>query len=171
MLLILLLFNLAFGGVVSYIGKVELKPFERKKVCGICIYSTLPKKGRFSVEYSDNLKKFVEAIYPNDFELEPINCPKEPKARRKCIDRECANPNSTSAKIVCTYFKGPFELSLFPKKVEYRGGVKSVEKVGAAVLVLPMDFVVVYTPFNAWIILIPSLLLIAWFVKKRFRKK
>jgi hypothetical protein len=150
-----LLVNTAFGGLAIFKGNVELFPFEKKTVCGVCIYSTLPQKGRFSLEFSENLKKFVEKIYPNDFELQPIECPMEPEPRRACINTECSNPNSTSSKLICVDFKGPFELSLFPKRTEYRGAVRGVEKVGASVLVIPTDFIVYYTPFNAWLIGIP----------------
>jgi hypothetical protein len=170
------LIKVAFGGLAVFAGNVELSPLEKKTVCGICIYSTQLQKGRFTLEFSKDLQKFVSRIYPNDFELQPIQCPSEPEARRACINAECSNPNSTSAKLVCIDFKGPFELALFPKKTEYRGAIRSVEKVGASVLVLPTDFIVYYTPFNAWLIIIPVAVIVCLLtgillIKKKLRKK
>jgi hypothetical protein len=173
-LVFFLLIKIALGGLAVFTGSVELSPFEEKTVCGVCIYSTLPQKGRFTLEFSKDLEKFVSKIYPNDFELQPIQCPSEPEARRACISAECANPNSVSAKSVCVSFKGPFELALFPKKTEYRGAIRSVEKIGAAVIVLPVDFVVFYTPFNAWLIVIPLIaacIFVGIFSVKKLRKR
>jgi hypothetical protein len=173
-LVFFLLIKIAFGGLAVFTGSVELSPFEEKTVCGVCIYSTLPQKGRFTLEFSKDLEKFVSRIYPNDFELQPIQCPSEPEARRACINAECSNPNSVSAKTVCVSFKGPFELALFPKKTEYRGAIRSVEKVGASVFVLPVDFIVYYTPFNAWFIIIPLIaacIFIGIFSVKKLRKR
>jgi hypothetical protein len=175
-LVFFLLIKIAFGGLAVFTGSAELSPFEKKTVCGVCIYSTLTQKGRFTLEFSKDLEKFVSRIYPNDFELQPIQCPSEPEARRACINVECSKPNSTSAKLICVDFKGPFELALFPKKTEYRGAIRSVEKVGASVLVLPTDFIIYYTPFNAWLIIIPVVIvciLIGIFLikKEKLRKK
>jgi len=152
--------NTVMAGVSVWKNAVELHPFETKTVCGLCVYSTSLSSGTFSIEYSENLEKFIKEIHPNNFELSPIDCPAEAEARRACIDAKCANPDSISAKTVCIEFKGPFELSFFPEKQEIYGTIRSVEKVGSATLVLPVDFVVYYTPFNAWLIVIPVVIIV-----------
>jgi hypothetical protein len=163
----------AYAGLFVSQGSVDLKSFEKKTLCGVCAYSTLPSNGVFHVEYSDEFTKFVEKVYPIDFELEPIKCPSEPEPRRACIRDECSSKNSTSAKVVCTDFYGPFELSFNPEKMEYRGAVRGVAKVGAAVIVEPLDFIVYYTPFNAWILVIVIVVIIAvlLFALRKMKKK
>jgi len=155
------LLDSVMGGLTVSMGRVDLGALEKKKVCGLCVYSTLPTKATFTVEYSDNLEKFVKKIYPNNFELEPIDCPPEPQERRECIQRECQNPDSKSAKVICTEFEGPFELSFSSKVQEHRGSVRAVVEVGAATIVEPLDFVVYYKPFNALVIVAALALVVA----------
>lgn len=145
---------------------VTLKAGERVTTCDVYIYSTLDRKSTFKVNFP-HLEQFVEKIEPNDFTLEPIDCPSEEAARIKCRDELCADPNSTSCKRVCATFVGPMEIwscfteifseeksipgcgfSFSPKQIRIEGGVNDVIKIGAGALSEAGDFYVKYTPYD-----------------------
>ena len=167
--------SISFGGISISSNIIELKALENKKFCGICVYSTLTEKSIFTIEYSENFKKFIKKVEPNNFELEPIECPKDPEERRKCILEECLNPSSKSAKFICIEFEGPLEFSFYPQRMEYKGYFKSLEKAGNIVIALPIDFTVYYTPLSIWIVLLPIFYFLSfitiYFILKKFKTR
>jgi len=181
--------NIVSAGLLLISQAVTLKAGERVTTCDVYIYSTLESEANFKVNFP-HLEKFVEKIEPNDFTLEPIDCPREEQARTKCRDRLCADPNSTSCKQVCVTFVGPMEIwpcfteafsedksipgcgfSFSPEKIMIEGGVNDVVKIGAGFISEGGDFNVYYTPYDLMfptkiIILLIVISVIAYFIHK-----
>lgn len=167
------------GGIALFEGNVELRPFEEKKLCGLLIYSTIPGPERafFKIDYTEELKKFVVEISPNEFYLSEINCTGSGTEKRACIQAECKNPESESCRVVCTTFRGPFELEWKPERKEYRGAVRNIIRISATELVEVAPFNVYYTPFDLKIFLcmisvvVVVVTLITLFILKKIRRK
>lgn len=162
---VLFLINLSVtvqAGLMIGEGSASLRSFEKKVVCGgICVYSTVDyTSATYSVAISKELEKFVDRIEPQDFTLKSIDCPQDAEARRKCIRDLCSQPKTESTQTLCIYFSAPLELAFdtnngiptTPKEKEYRGGIRTIGKVGSATIIEPLAFSVFYTPFNGWLL-------------------
>jgi len=188
--------DVAFAGLSVSQNYIFLKAGETKTDCSLFVYSTLDRKAQFHVTYP-NLGNFVEKIEPNDFYLDPIVCPKEPEARRKCIREICEAKNGTSCEIVCTTFKGPFYikpcitelfsvnkslpgcgLSFGEKQIEIKGGVSDIVKIGSSSFSESFDYIVYYSKYDVRPVMIKSLMILIFllafymiFVRKRKKGK
>jgi len=158
------------AGLMIGEGSITLKTLEKKKMCGgVCVYSTIDYMSTtYSVAVSEELKKFVDRIEPQDFSLNGIDCPSEAEARRKCIRDLCSQEKTESTQTLCIYFTGPLEFAFetnngiptSPSEKEYRGGIRAIGKVGAATTVEPLSFSVFYTPLNGWFIVVVIVIVI-----------
>ena len=177
LLVVLLLFPRVDAGIGLFEGFVKLKPFQKVKTCGLIVYNAIPTRAHFTVQYTDEIQKFVEKIEPNEFYLDPVNCTGSGQEKRNCIMRECKNPESTSCRVVCTTFKGPFELEWNPKERLYPGAVRAVIRVRATELVEVAPFQVSYTPFSMKVFVaiitttIVVIVIISFLLYKKFKKR
>jgi hypothetical protein len=149
-------------------GSIVLKAGERKSITGIaCIFSENPIDTTYTVEFSENLKKFVDRIEPQGFTIPPVECTGSGAEKRVCIAKLCNDPNSTSTRMIRVFFSGPPEFSFdfcdglpclgfYGKKVYYEGGLKAVGQVGAARTVEVTAFYVHFYPYNGWLTVIAT---------------
>ena len=187
---IFFILNIVSAGLLLTTQTVRLKAGERRTKCDVYVYSALDRVTTFRVNVP-HLEGFVEKIEPNDFTLEPIDCPREKEARIKCRDEECNKPNSTSCRQVCVTFVGPMEIwpcfteifaenksipgcgfSFFPKTITIEGGVNDLYKIGSGAVSEAGDFYIHYTPYDLMpatkiILVVIVIAVIIYFIYKR----
>lgn len=175
----------AQAGIMMGEGSVVLKAGEKKSILGIaCIFSENPVNTTYTVEFSENLKKFIDRIEPQDFTIPTVECSGGGAEKRACIAKLCNDPNSTSTRMIKVFFSGPSEFSFdfcdglpclgfYGKKVYHEGGLRAVGRVGAARTVEVTAFYVHFYPYNGWlmVIVLSSILLIVTVVIRKKRKR
>lgn len=124
-------------------GAVTVQSGETFEMCDVWIYAT-QAGGSYTVSTTGDLEPFTVSIEPNDFTLEPIDCPKESTQRRLCIAEECLAESSDACKIVCVKFTAP--LVMGGEKVKYEGSILNSIRVGAATIKEPYIFDVYVEP-------------------------
>jgi len=176
MLAFFTLIDVGYAGLMMGENEVHLKTFEEYDVC-FGVWTGRSGVTHHEVSASDNLTSFISSISPTKFDLEPVPCPGEQKARQTCIKELCVNGTIKYCQLVCITFKGPFRVALFPEEEYYEGSVKDVSKKGSATTVIPYTMKVYYTPFDLKIILvvagviITSIVLIIYLWKTKEKPK
>jgi hypothetical protein len=174
---LLLLIPGAYAGIGLFDGSVELTALQTQTKCNLMVYSTIDGENLFHIEYSGDISKFVSNIEPNDFYLKKINCPSNDQERRDCITKLCQEGQDDYCRIICTTFKGPFELSLDPQPTRYNSGIRDVITANKATIVDALPFVVMYTPYDMKVVLgfaVVVIVIIAAIIlvnRGRFKKK
>lgn len=137
----LLLMGHAQAGISLGRGAITLTAGQTEDFCDVWIYAT-QAGGVYTVETTGDLKPLTVSITPNDFALEPIDCPEETVARRTCIAETCLSGSQNSCKIVCIKFTAPFIMGWNNEKVKYEGSILNSIKIGAATVKEPYQFAV-----------------------------
>jgi hypothetical protein len=157
-------------------GGITLNAGETEEVCDVWIYAT-QGGGNYHVETTGGIIPLTAGISPNDFTLEPIQCPEESNARRACITDLCLSGNKESCKVVCVTFTAPFLMDMNPQEVIYDGAILNSIKIGVATIKEPYSFSVHVRPLDAKPLVLGIILaaiiimVIAVFAKKRGRSK
>jgi len=181
-LFVLFLFSLIFliaepadAGISLGKGAITLSAGQSEEVCDIWIYAT-QEGGTYYVETTGELELLTTDITPNNFALDPIDCPQETGARRNCIAQTCLSVDQSSCKVVCVEFTAPMLIEWNPQQVTYSGGILNNIKVGAATIKEPYAFSVRVNPMDMKpivggiaVVIIIIVILIAVFLKKRKR--
>lgn len=168
---------IAEGGMALSEGAVTISALETKTICNLMIFSTIPGTTKSHIEYGSNIMKYVEKIEPNDFNLKQIQCPEEANARRECVKDYCREGNNDYCRIVCTTFKGPFELSWEPKPITISGSIKESAYYGSAVIMNALSFQVVYTQYSLKLlvgmvgVIAAIIILIVFLLKRKTHKR
>jgi len=176
MLGLLIFIDIGYAGLMMGENEVHLKTFEEYDIC-FGVWTGRSGITHHEVSASDEIIPFISSISPTKFELEPVPCPGESKARRECIKQLCMNGTIKYCQLVCITFKGPFRVALFPEEEYYEGSVKDVSKKGSATTVIPYTMKVYYTPYDLKIILvvvgviITSIILVIYLWKTREKPK
>jgi hypothetical protein len=162
--------SLGTGGITVPAGQTE-------EMCDVWIFAT-QDGGKYHVDTTGDLKDYTVEVTPNDFELDPIDCPDESFARRACIESICRSSDQNSCKKVCVKFNSPSLMEWNPTKVVLTGAIVNEMKIGAATVkepyqfslhVEPMDLKPVFVAVIALIIVV--VIAVAVFVNKRRKKQ
>lgn len=181
-LAIILLFSLIFlavkpaeAGISVGTSGITLSAGESMEVCDIWVYAT-QEGGTYHVSTTGDLQPLTVSVTPNEFALDPVDCPEGTDARRACIAEACTSGDGSLCKTVCMKFTAPMLIEWDPQKVVYDGSVLNSIKVGAArinepyafsVHVNPMDMKPIVTGIVVVIIVIAILVILFVFKKKR----
>ncbi len=128
-------------------GAITLSAGQTKEVCDVWIYAT-QGGGTYHVSTTGELEPLTTEITPNEFTLEPIDCPAETDARRVCITQTCLSGDQSSCKIVCVKFTAPMLIEWNPEKVKYTGSILDTIKMGVATIKEPYEFSVYVEPMD-----------------------
>ena len=174
-LLIFLIAQPAQAGISLGKGGITMSAGETTEVCDIWIYAT-QEGGTYHIDTTNELKPLTVSITPNDFTLDPIDCPQETQARRACISQACLSGEQSSCRTVCIKFTAPVLMEWNPEKVVYNGGILNSIKVGAATINEPYVFSVHVNPMDmkpvvagVAVVIVIIVLLLVLFLKKRKR--
>lgn len=174
---VLLVFSVqsAQAGISLGKGGITLQAGQSEEMCDIWIYAT-QGGGTYNVETTGDLKPLTVSVTPNDFTLDPIDCPEESGARRACISELCMSNDQSSCRIVCVRFTAPMLIEWSPQKVIYDGAILNTMKIGAATIKEPYTFSVHVNPMDmkpivTLIVVIIIILVIAVLFMKKLRKK
>lgn len=168
----------AHAGVSLGEGGITLPAGQSQEVCDIWIYAT-QEGGTYHIGTTGDLEPLTVSITPNDFTLDPIDCPQNTQARRACISETCLSEDQSSCKIVCVKFTAPMLIEWDPEKVVYSGGILNSIKIGAATIKEPYSFSVHVNPMDmkpivagiVVVVVVIVILIIAFvFVKKRRKR-
>ena len=181
-LVMILSFSLIFfavkpaeAGISVGTSGITLSAGESMEVCDIWIYAT-QEGGTYHVSTTGDLVPLTVSVIPNEFALDPVDCPQETNARRVCIAEACTSGDGSSCKTVCVKFTAPMLIEWNPEKVVYDGSVLNSIRISAATInepyvfsvhVNPMDMKPLVTGIVVVIIVIVAVLIL--FVKKRKR--
>ncbi|NIO19436.1 MAG: hypothetical protein GTN76_01475 [Candidatus Aenigmarchaeota archaeon] len=165
----------AEAGISLGKGGITLSAGETTEMCDIWIYAT-QEGGTYHVSTTGDLEPLTAEVTPNDFTLDPIDCPQETQARRACITQTCLSDDSSSCKVVCIKFTAPTLIEWNPEKVIYSGGILNSIKIGAATINEPYTFSVHVNPMDikpivtgVVVVIIIIVILLVVFLKKRKR--
>ena len=156
-------------------GAIMLKAGESGEMCDVWIYAS-QEGGTYQVSTTGDLVPLTTGVTPNDFALDPIDCPREEGTRRACIADTCLSGNGSSCKIVCVQFTAPMLIEWEPEEVIYSGAILNNIRISAAAIsepfafsvhVNPMDMKPLVTGIAVAVIVIVAVLIL--FVKKRKR--
>lgn len=137
----------AQAGVSLGTGGITISAGQSVELCDIWIYAT-QEGGAYHVETTGDLQPMTTSITPNDFTLDPIECPQETSARRACISELCLSEDQSSCKKVCIKFTAPTLIEWNPQKVVYDGAILNSIKIGAATIKEPYEFSVHVNPMD-----------------------
>jgi ABC-type antimicrobial peptide transport system permease subunit len=169
----------AQAGISLGTGGITLNAGESMELCDTWIYA-VQEGGTYHVETTGDIKPLTSNIYPNDFTLDPIDCPAESEARTACLADLCMHGDGSSCKIVCMTFTAPLLMDWSQERVEYSGGILNSMKIGVAtvnepfefsVFVIPMSMGTVVTWVAAVIIIIIIIIALLLFRRKGKRRK
>ncbi len=162
------------AGISLGTGGITLSAGETREVCDVWIYAA-QEGGTYHVETTGDLKPLTVSITPNDFTLNPVDCPQETDARRACISQTCLSSDQSSCKVVCVKFTAPTLIEWDPQKVKYDGAILNSIKIGAATIKEPYEFSVHVNPMDmkpivaGVVVLIIVVIVIVLFAMKRRR--
>ncbi|GEM_PF-6143541 len=142
----------AFAGITASESRIELNAGEEKTMCHLMIWSGVDGTTEHTVDYTEELQDFVEAVEPSYMELVGYRqkCQDEQgEELRSCITQLCEEEQDEYCRIVCTDFKGPFRLEFFPEEDEYSGAARNVVNYGETTATNTMPFTVKYTAYPA----------------------
>jgi hypothetical protein len=174
--LIFFLVKPAEAGISLGEGGVTLSPGQTYEMCDVWIYAT-QEGGTYHVDTTGDLKPLTLEITPNDFSLDPIDCPQESKARRECIAETCMSEDQNSCEKVCITFAAPSIMNWNTENVVYTGGILNSIKIGAATINEPYEFSIYVTPMDMRPLVIGAVIVIVIIVillivfAKRLRKR
>jgi len=166
----------ADAGISLGKGGITLASGQTAEMCDVWIYGT-QEGGTYHVETTGDLEPLTTAITPNDFTLDPIQCPEEKTARRACVTEKCLSGNQSSCKVVCVKFTAPLLFQFSPENAVYTGSILNSIRIGAATVKEPYEFSVHVEPIDmnsvvfAIAVAIIIVILILIFVKKTRKRK
>ena len=135
------------AGVSLGTGGITISAGQSVEVCDVWIYAT-QEGGTYNVETTGDLQSMTTSITPNDFTLDPIECPGETSARRACISQLCMSEDQSSCKVVCLTFTAPTLIEWNPQNVVYDGAILNSIKIGAATIKEPYEFSIHVKPMD-----------------------
>jgi hypothetical protein len=164
----------ASAGISIGKGSIIMPSGHSAEFCDLWIYAT-QEGGTYHVETTGNLSQIMTGAVPNDFRLDPIECPQDGQLRRACIAELCNSGTAPSCKIVCVKFTAPLILEWEPSRIEYTGGILNKISIGAASISEPYKFSVFVDPMDVKPIALGSaaviiIVLLAVFLWKRKTK-
>ena len=145
--MLLFLANPASAGISLGSGGITMPAGQSQEMCDVWIFAT-QEGGKYHVETTGDLQSMTVEITPNDFTLDPIDCPQDSTARRACIENICISTDQSSCKKICVKFTSPSLIEWEPKKVVYTGAIVNSVKIGAATLKEPYQFSVHVEPMD-----------------------
>jgi|GEM_PF-1913013 len=157
--LIFLIARPAEAGISIGEGGITLSAGETYDMCDVWIYAT-QEGGTYHVDTTVDLKPLTLEITPNDFSLDPIDCPSESRARRECITNTCMSEDQNSCERVCIKFAAPSIMGWDTEKVIYTGSILNSIKIGAATINEPYQFSVHVTPMDIKPMLIGAVVMV-----------